>query len=369
MRLRLVALALATATALPGLTACQRAADPTTEAAPAPRADADGRIRLSAAQAANLGLREVPAVAADAVPVSGLPAEVTVPLASSTQVTLPYAGVVTRVLVDEGEQVRRGQPMLRVQSRELLAVQADLARAQAESGVAAQQARRDALLEQEGLIPAARAQESRARAQAAGASVRQASASLSQLRPSGAAAGEFELLAPQAGRVLHRQVRPGQALEALAPAFALVADERLDLEFAVPVELAAQLRVGQAVALPGGAVARVAAVGGDADAGAQSLRVRAQVDAGSGLLPGQQLDVTLRLPAPAGAVAVPAGALLQEGKGHVLFVREDGTWRAVPVRQLGGDGTTAVVTGAGLRAGLPVAAAGGNVLKTLAAAE
>ncbi len=354
--------------ALLALTACGG----TDEAAPAeaaPQADAQGRIRLTAAQATNLGIQQTPAEAIDSVPVTGLPAEVTVPLASSAQVTMPYAGVVTRVLVDEGESVRRGQPMLRVQSRELVAVQADHARARAESGLAAQQAQRDALLEKEGLIPAARAQESRARAQVASASVQQASASLAQLRPSGGAVGEFELLAPQAGRVLHRQVRPGQALEALAPAFTLVADDRLDLQFAVPVELAAQLRVGQAVALPGGTTATVAAVGGDADAGAQSLRVRAQLAAGSGLLPGQQLDVTLRLPAPAGAVAVPASTLLQNGDGHLLFVLDGDAWRGLPVRQLGGDGRRAIVIGEGLRAGMPVASAGANLLKTLTASE
>jgi RND family efflux transporter MFP subunit len=353
--------------ALLALTACSASND-AAPAESAPQADAQGRIRLSAAQIANLGIQRAPAVAADSVPVTGLPAEVTVPLASSAQVTLPYAGVVTRVLVDEGERVRRGQPMLRVQSRELVAVQADYARARAESGLAAQQAQRDGLLEREGLIPAARAQESRARAQVASASLRQASASLAQLRPSGAP-GEFELLAPQDGRVVHRQVAPGQALEALAAAFSLASDDRLDLEFAVPVELATQLRVGQAVALPGGATASVAAVGGDADAGAQSLRVRAQLAAGSGLLPGQQLDVTLQLPAPAGAVAVPASALLQDGDGHLLFVLEGDAWRGLPVRLLGGDGRRAIVTGEGLRAGLPVASAGANLLKTLTAAE
>lgn len=354
--------------ALLALTACGSSNDAApTEAAP--RADAQGRIRLSAAQTANLGIQRTPAVAADSVPVTGLPAEVTVPLASSAQVTMPYAGVVTRVLVDEGESVRRGQPMLRVQSRELVAVQADYARARAESGLAAQQAQRDALLQREGLIPAARAQESRARAQVASASLQQAGASLAQLRPSGGAAGEFELLAPQVGRVVHRQVAPGQALEALAAAFTLASDDRLDLEFAVPVELATQLRVGQPVALPGGATASVAAVGGDADAGAQSLRVRAQLAAGSGLLPGQQLDVTLQLPAPAGAVAVPVGALLQDGDGHLLFVLEGDAWRGLPVRLLGGDGRHAIVTGEGLRAGLPVASAGANLLKTLTAAE
>ena len=268
---------LALTSTLLALTACSASNDAApTEAAP--QADAQGRIRLSAAQAANLGIQRTPAVTADSVPVTGLPAEVTVPLASSAQVTMPYAGVVTRVLVDEGESVRRGQPMLRVQSRELVAVQADYARARAESGLAAQQAQRDALLERDGLIPAARAQESRARAQVANASLRQANASLAQLRASGGNAGEFELLAPQAGRVLHRQVRPGQALDALAPAFTLASDDRLDLEFAVPVELATQLRVGQPVALPGGATASVAAVGGDADASSSAVKLSRKVN-------------------------------------------------------------------------------------------
>ncbi|MDE2407548.1 MAG: efflux RND transporter periplasmic adaptor subunit [Xanthomonadaceae bacterium] len=334
-----------------------------------PKADAQGRIRLSAAQVANLGLRSVPAQAATTAPLTGLPAEVTVPLASSAQVTMPYAGVVTRVLVDEGETVHRGQPMLRLQSRELIAVQADLMRAQAASALAMQQARRDVLLEKEGLIPAARVQASRAQAQAASASVQQAVASLAQLRPSGGAAGEFELLAPQAGRVLHRQVKPGQALEALAPAFTLAADDHLDLEFAVPVEQAKRLQVGQQVTLPGGAQATVAAVGGDADAGAQSLRVRAQLAAGSGLLPGQQLDVTLQLPVPAGAVTVPAGALLQDGDGHLLFVREGDAWHALKVRQLGGDGRNVVVLGTGLHVGMPVVTAGASLLNTMTAAE
>ena len=83
----------------------------------------------------------------------------------------PYAGVVTQVLVDEGAQVQRGQPMLRLQSRELVTVQAELARARAEAGVAQQQAGRDAVLLKEGLIAQARAQESAARAAIAQASV------------------------------------------------------------------------------------------------------------------------------------------------------------------------------------------------------
>ena len=68
-------------------------------------------------------------------------------------------------------------------------------------------------------------------------------------------------------------------------------------------------------------------------------------------------------------MAVPASALLQDGDGHLLFVLEGDAWRGLPVRLLGGDGRRAIVTGAGLRAGLPVASAGANLLKTLTAAE
>lgn len=351
------------------LTACSGSQDATPEQASTPQVDAQGRVQLTPTQVANLGIKTQKAAPARGVPVSGLPAEITVPLASSAQVTLPYAGVVTQVLVDEGETVQRGQPVLRVQSREWLAAQADWARARAESSLAAQQAKRDALLEKEGLIPAARMQESSTRAQVAAATVQQASAAMTQLRASGGSAGEFELLAPQSGRVLHRQIKPGQALEAMAPVFTLAADTRLDVQFAAPVELSGQLNVGQTIELPGGAVATIAAVGGDADAGAQSLRVRAQLAENSGLLPGQQLNITLQLPAPANAVAVPASALLQDGTQHLLFVQDAGAWRAIKVRQLGGDGQIAVVVGDGLKAGTTVVATGANLLKALTAAE
>ena len=336
----------------------------------APKADAQGRITLSAAQLKNLGITQAVAKAASVVPITGLPAQITAPLAASTEVTVPYAGVVTQVLVDEGAQVQRGQPMLRLQSRELVTVQAELARARAEAGVAQQQAGRDAVLLKEGLIAQARAQESAARAAIAQASVAQANAQLTQLRPSGRGMpGEFELLAPQTGRVLHRAVKPGQALDALASAFTVVEGDTLDVEFNIPLLLRDAVRPGLLVELPAGASAKVMAVGGDADAGAQGLRVRAQLDAAAALLPGQQLEASLHLPAPVGAVVVPASALLQQGEHHVVYVRQGQAWHGVVVHLLGGDARSAVIVGDGVHAGVNVAASGGNLLKTLAPVE
>lgn len=178
----------------------------------APQVDAQGRVTLRPAQLRNLGITAVAATAATVVPIAGVPARITAPLAASTEVTLPYAGVVTRVLVDEGQDVRRGQPLLRVQSREAVAVQAELARAQAEAGLAGRQAGRDAQLLAEGLITQARAQESATRVQVARANVAQASAQMAQLRPYAAGLpGEFVLLAPQSGRAGAADGRRGGA--------------------------------------------------------------------------------------------------------------------------------------------------------------
>lgn len=344
-------------------------ADAPTSEAPA-SADAQGRVRLTREQERNLGIRTERSRAATDVPVTGLPAEAMSPLATSTQVTVPFAGVVTRVLVDEGEHVRRGQPLLRVQSQDFIAVQGALARARAESGAAKEQARRDALLAEEGIIPAARRFESEARSAAASASMREAGALLSQLRrPVDGMPGEYEILAPQAGRILRRGVRPGQAMEAMAPAFVVAAGTGLDIVFTAPIGLQGEVRPGLGVRLPGGGIATVVAVGADTDALSQGLRVRARAERAGALLPGQQLEVALSLPPPEDAVEVPASALLPQGEKHVLYLIEQTGYRGQVVVPLGSDGGRAVVRAKGLRPGMQVVVAGASVLKSLAPTE
>ncbi|QNN78137.1 efflux RND transporter periplasmic adaptor subunit [Pseudoxanthomonas mexicana] len=332
--------------------------------------DAQGRVRLTRQQERNLGIRTERSRAATDVPVTGLPAEAMSPLATTTQVTVPFAGVVTRVLVDEGEQVRRGQPLLRVQSRDFIALQGELARVRAESGAAKEQARRDALLAKEGIIPAARRIESEARSAAASASVTEASAMLSQLRrPAEGMPGEYDILAPQAGRILRRGVRPGQAMEAMAPAFVMAGSTELDIVFTSPIGLHSTLRPGLAVHLPDGGVATVVAVGADTDALSQSLRVRARAEHAGALVPGQQFEVALSLPPPEDAVEVPASALLPHGEQQVLYLLDETGYRGLVVVPLGSDGGRAVVSAKGLRPGMQVVVAGASVLKSLAPTE
>jgi len=334
----------------------------------APVADAQGRIQMNADQIEALGIETVAAKPAKNIPVTGLPGEAVPPLDAVTQVTVPFTGVVTRVLVDEGERVRAGQPLLRMQSRELIAMQGDLARARAEAGVSSQQARRDGTLAGEGIIPEARHAESSARAAAARVTLDEANAMMSRLRRvPGGQAGEYDVLAPQSGLVLRRSVSPGEAMEAMAPAFVLVESDALDVQFRAPISLRGQLQPGLPISLANGIEGEVVAVGADTDAGTQTLRVRAHVDKPGTLVAGQQLAVALLLPAPADAVSVPQRALQAHGQGDSLYVQDGATFRGIAVERLGGDAETAVVRSAEtLQPGDMVVQKGGGVLKSLA---
>ncbi len=327
----------------------------------------DGSVVLSTVQLRAQGVEMAPVGATDVLMVEGLMAQAMVPLAASAQVVAPYGGVVTRLLVDEGTQVRQGQALARIQSQDVLSAEAELARARTEANTARLQAQRDAALLAEGIIAAARHEQSQARAAAAQSTLQQAQGALARLRPvAGGSAGEYELLAPISGQVVRRQVGPGQAVAALEAAFVLAAPGQLDIFFSVPLRLRSDLHPGLNVRLPDGSLALVQAVGADADASSQSLRVRARLQAAEGeALPyaaGQQMRVSLLLPAPAHTLVVPTSALLPVGAGHVLFVAQSQAdtqpaqvrIRAVAVQLLGES-----TAGSAVRA-LPAADVGGS---------
>lgn len=327
----------------------------------------DGSVVLSTVQLRAQGVEMAPVGATDVLMVEGLMAQAMVPLAASAQVVAPYGGVVTRLLVDEGTQVRQGQALARIQSQDVLSAEAELARARTEANTARLQAQRDAALLAEGIIAAARHEQSQARAAAAQSTLQQAQGALARLRPvAGGSAGEYELLAPISGQVVRRQVGPGQAVAALEAAFVLAAPGQLDIFFSVPLRLRSDLHPGLNVRLPDGSLALVQAVGADADASSQSLRVRARLQAAEGeALPyaaGQQMRVSLLLPAPAHTLVVPTSALLPAGAGHVVFVAQSQAdtqpaqvrIRAVAVQLLGES-----TAGSAVRA-LPAADVGGS---------
>ncbi|WP_430390255.1 efflux RND transporter periplasmic adaptor subunit [Dyella sp. 20L07] len=289
------------------------------------------------------------------MPIAQLPVTVRLPLEGTSVVTVPLAGVVLDVRAREGDLIKRGQPLARLQSREAMTLGADLAAAQGAYRVAAAQAARDQQLLAEGIVPQARVQASVATRDAAAARLRELDAARAWAPSvSGAGMGVYELRAPVDGRVLERALQPGNTAEALAKAFVLVSGHRVLLELRVPASVAVDVRRGQEVRTSEGTTARVSETGGALDAASQTVLVRAEGDA-VGLMPGMQTSATLWIAAPADAVSIPASALAGEDSNEQIYVRRDGGFRAMKVAVIGRDGDARRIVRGELKPGDDVA--------------
>jgi RND family efflux transporter MFP subunit len=302
------------------------------------------------------------------MPLEQLPVTVRLPLEGTAVVTTPLPGIVVSVLVREGDVVRRGQPMARLQSREAMTLGADLVAAQGAYKVAAAQATRDQQLLSEGIVPQARVQASVAARDAAAARLRELEAARAWAPASSAGAGVYELRAPLEGRVMERALQPGATTDALSKAFVLAAGSKVLLEMRVPASWISSVRRGQEVRTSEGEIARVSETGGVLDAASQTVLVRAEGEAGS-LLPGMQTSATLWLPAPADVASVPTGSLQSEEGDARVYVRNGATFRAVNVVVVARDGDARRLVRGALKPGDNVATGSLNVLQAQTVTE
>ncbi len=322
-------------------------------------------LKVSPSQRQAMGIRTGTISAADHVPVDGLPATVRAPLHESAVVTAPFAGITVAVLAREGTNVRLGQPLARIQSREAMRLGAELASARGEYRVARAQAARDLKLQAEGIIPASRVQTAVARRDAAAARLKELQAARAMAPPAaGGPPGTYELRAPLAGRVIERSLRLGEPVAALDKAFMVAEPGRVMLEMQVPARYAARLHTGLHVRTSDGASGTLSEIGAAIDRASQTVLVRASVQ-GEKLLPGQQTSATLELPAPANAWSLPSGAVAEHAGKRVVFVERSGGFEAVPVvlQAQTGEGRS-VVTGA-LKPDSHVVVAGTGALKAM----
>lgn len=319
-----------------------------------PGCPAAGELLLQAAQLRAHGIELAPAGAGTALRGATLPAQVVVPTAQLRVVAAPLGGVVDSLLAAPGETVRRGQPLARLASREVLELQRDAAQAGSQAALLQQNLARDEKLFAEGLIAEARLQATRAAAAQAAtqASERRQGLQWAGAGGSGGIAPLLTINAPISGVVLEQSAQTGQRVEATAPLYRIAALSPLWLEIQAPLATASTLRVGQALRLPElGLEARLIAVGRAVDPASQSVLLRAEVRQGAErLTPGQMLAVELPGAGPAQAQArLPAAAVVRNGEQHLVFVRHSRDdksgaqhFAALPVRIVaqGGDSVT-----------------------------
>ena len=246
---------------------------------------------------------------------------------AESQVVAKTSGVALEVLVEEGQAVRAGQPLVRLD--------ADRARLQAAQSLAqlrkleANFARARQLAAQQ-MVSANDLDQLRFDTENARAVNRLANLELSYTT----------VVAPISGVIASRDIKPGNFVQINSPIFRIVDSSRLEATLNVPEREIATLKPGQAVeltadALPGkrfsGTVDRVAPV---VDTGTGTFRVIAAFAGGGELQPGMFSRLSINYDQRADALVVPRAALLEDGGEPALYVVRDGVASRVPV-QLG----------------------------------
>jgi membrane fusion protein (multidrug efflux system) len=274
---------------------------------------------------------------------------------AESQVVAKTSGIATAVLVEEGQHVRAGQVLVRL----------DPGRAPLQAAQTAAQLRkleanyqRAVRLAAQQMVSANDLDQLKYDMDEARAANNLANLELSYT----------SVVAPISGVVASRSIKPGNFVQINTPIFRIVDDSRLELTVNVPEREIATLKAGQPVklqvdALPGktfdGIVDRVAPV---VDSGSGTFRVVCAFAGGDVLQPGMFGRIRIDYDKRADALVVPRVALLDEQGTPAVYAVRDGKAVRVPIKTGYTDGEWTEVR-EGLKPGDAVVTAGKVALR------
>lgn len=320
-------------------------------------------LAVSPAQVQRLGIRTAPAMPARTKAVVSVLGRVTPAPSARVPVSAPFAGTVRALVRLEGERVKKGDALIAIVSSDMRDSQARLESARAHAQTAGAAAERARALVKEGIAPASRAEEANAAAAAATAELAALRSTMG--RAARAGDGEYSLVAPVEGRIAGISVSAGDKVAAMEPVLALDTGNELWIEAALPASQIGLVAAGDRATVEGTHIGgTVVAAGSSIDARTRSAVVRARLDAGAALVPGQTLRLSISSGAEAGSFNVPRDAVTALKGRDVVFVARKGGFDPVPVRVLARGPAATTVSGA-LKAHDAVAITGVTELKAM----
>lgn len=241
------------------------------------------------------------------------------------------SGRITAILVEEGEEVREGEVLLRQDQNkleaEVQAARAAVSRAEAEFQNFRRQVERNDSLLAHGAISQQAYDDLQTRFSSAEAGLEEARAALALRRER---LEDATVRAPFAGRVGARQVDQGQYVSTGDPLFVIVDDDPLEIRFSVPERYLGQLRNGIPVEvavqnLPERRFqGRVDFISPYVEPSSRTVALKALIpNPASELRAGQFANVLVELEQRS-AVVVPEAAVIPRQEGSSVFVVEGG---------------------------------------------
>jgi RND family efflux transporter MFP subunit len=283
------------------------------------------------------------------------------------------AGKITRRMVELGQSVKLGQPLMEIDPSDYLlgqqAAAAALAAARTNRDQTQADLKRYTDLYNQGFIGAAELDRRKAAYEAAAAAYDQAQA---QAQQQGNQARYSMLTADADGVVTAVDAEPGQVVQAATPVLRLARNGPRDVVFSLPEDQLRLVRLGQALGVrlwanPAERLeATVREIAAAADPVTRTYQVKATIKAPAEVAR-LGMTATVELPgAASGATAIklPMTAVFeQQGKAHVwLYDPQSSTVHPQPIQVAAADGNEAVIV-AGVKPGQVVVTAGTHVLQ------
>jgi RND family efflux transporter MFP subunit len=242
------------------------------------------------------------------------------------------AGELVAVAVREGESVKQGQMLARIDLTEVqarvAAREADVAAAKAQLVWAEKNRNQQKALLEKSFISQSAFDSIQSNYDVAAAKLRAAEAELVMARKS---QGDAVLTAPFSGIVSLRHAQPGERVALDAKLVSIVDLSRLQLEASVPPAAIGQVKVGQTMAFhvegfgERAFEGRIERINPSATAGSRSISVYAVIDNRDGLLRGGMFaQGALTLSRVDQALAVPASAVREEIGQTFVYAIEEG---------------------------------------------
>jgi membrane fusion protein, heavy metal efflux system len=321
------------------------------------RAD-DSEVRLTTAQAQNLGVRVAHPISSRTDQTLAFPAQIVIPTPQLWVVSAPVAGMVTSLSVARGHQVQQGQQLVTLESPNFVSLQREYLHAVQQEVLLTQQLRRNNELFEGKAVPWRVVESSQTEARQANFAVAErrqmlrlsgmSETAIARLSSEAAITPALSVSAPEAGTVVDIGISPGQRLEQSAPLLKLARLSPLWIEIAVPASGVRAIQPGARVDVDGyDTPGQVVLVSETADAVTQTVLVRAEVPNTGELRPGQAAAARIGFVSPGEAAwEVPYSALIRRGEATSVFVAIEGGFRLVPVTLLAEDQDHVVVSGA-----------------------
>jgi RND family efflux transporter MFP subunit len=302
------------------------------------------KIVLSPNQKESFGIKTMTLESASEVLGLAYPAEVVVPNSQLQVISALQGGLVESLMVAEGDNVKQGQVLARIQSPGLLELQRDLLQTLTKLTLAKSTLNRDKQLLDEGIIPKRRYLESRGAWQALLTEKEQLEATLqfsgmnsdtiSELENKRKLSSAIIVTAPFDGVLLEQMVIPGQKLEAAEALFQLGKLSPLWLEIHVPVDVVNNLTIGDSISITEMNIeGEIITLGRKVHSADQGTLVRAVVtDNIEQLRPGQFVQTRLSIRSnQQHRYIVPRKAIVRVDKKTIIFIENKEGFTAIDI--------------------------------------